>query len=263
MRHRLPPLLLALALAGVLLLPSCGRPAVEKMMEQAREAALQGRFPEAIEETERCLRYVPKLAEAQILHGYCLFLNASRESVRSQAIYNLHKATRTFPERYDAWLFYGWVLLESGDSRNAIPPLQEALRLLPPGSPHRGKLQMLLGKCYLQNNLQAQALQILQPLRAQEPYRSTPELYNALGMLAMMRQNSQLGAAFFQEGLSRCPRNEVLLQNLAVAYDLYLNDIPRAKRAYIQCLQVKQQGGQDPEGCQRIVERLRKLSRRQ
>ena len=262
MRPRIPVLLLLLVLAGMALLASCGRPEVEKTMERAREAALQGRLQEAIDETEHCLRYIPRLAEAQILHGYCLFLNASRESVRSQAIYNLHKATRSFPERYDAWLFYGWVLLESGDSRNAIPPLQEALRLLPQGSPHRGKIQMLLGKCYLQNNLQAQALQILQPLRIREPYRNAPELYNSLGLLAMMRQSPQIGVAFFQEGLTRCPRNEVLLQNLAVAYDLYLNDIPRAKRAYIQCLQVKQQGGQDPEGCQRIVDRLRKLSRR-
>ncbi|MGN0867837.1 MAG: tetratricopeptide repeat protein [Oligosphaeraceae bacterium] len=260
---RRPLLLLLLALAGMFLLASCGRPEVETIMDRARDAALQGRLQDAIDDTERCLRHVPKLADAQILHGYCLFLNASRESVRSQAIYNLHKATRAFPERYDAWLFYGWVLLESGDSRNAIPPLQEALRLLPPGSPHRGKIQMLLGKCYLQNNLQSQALQILQPLRIREPYRSAPELYNALGMLAMMRQNPQMGATFFQEGLARCPRNEVLLQNLAIAYDLYLNDVPRAKRAYIQCLQVKQKGGQDPEGCQRIVDRLRKLTRRQ
>lgn len=253
------PLLLAL----LALLASCGAPDLDTTMGRALEAASQGRLQDAIDETERCLRYAPRLADAQILHGYCLFLNASRESVRSQAIYNLHKATRTFPDRYDAWLFYGWALVESGDFRNAIPPLKEALERLPKGSPHRAKVQMLLGKCYLQNNLQPQALQILQPLRARPPYRTAPELYNSLGMLAIMRQNHSLAAAYFQEGLRACPRNEILLQNLAVTCDLYLNDIPRAKRAYIQCLQVKQKGGQDPEGCQKIVDRLKRLSRRQ
>ncbi len=265
LRRILPQFLLTTALALCLALgvTSCGnQPRIEETLVRAMDAASQGRYLEASQLALECRRYAPELPDAWILHSFATYMGASRATAREQAVYDLNKATRSFPDRYDAWLFYGWALLESGESRDAIRPLEEALKRVPQGSPHKGKIQMLLGKCYLQNNLQAQALTILQPLRVKEPYRSSPELYNALGKLAIMRQNPQSAKNFFLEGLRFAPCDEVLLQNLAVTCDLYLNETKEAKKAYIQCLQVKQKGRQDPEGCQRITNRLRALTRR-
>lgn len=265
LRRSLPQLLLTAALAFSLAIgaASCGnQPRVEETLLRAVDAANQGRYLEASQLALECRRYAPELADAWILHGFTTYMSASRATAREQAVYDLGKATRSFPDRYDAWLFHGWALLESGESRDAIRPLEEALKRAPQDCPHKGRIQMLLGKCYLQNNLQADALRILQPLRVKEPYRSTPELYNALGRLAIMRQNPQSAKKFFQEGLRFAPRDEILLQNLAVTCDLYLSETKEAKKAYIQCLQVKQQGRQDPEGCQRITNRLRALTRR-
>jgi len=243
-----------------LLMTGCSRMDLSQEMHTAVEFAKHQQYAEAKIYAQRCLDYAPDLLDAVLLYNYCVLMTETRESAQKQALYNFSKATKTHPERYDAWLFYGWALVDNRQYRDAIEPLETAFKLAPQKSPHRARIQLLLGQCYVNTNLQAEALRILQPLKGKSPYRSWPELYNCLGLLARRRQDARVAISFFQRGLQLAPGNEALLQNLAVTYDLDANDPTNARKTYIKLLAQKKVAG--TEESLRIQRRIRRLSKR-
>lgn len=258
----MPRLLSFIAIAALIaaFLPGCSQTDLSQEMLSAVQCAKHQQYAEAAKHAEICMNYDRTLSDAVILYNYCTFLSDTRENVRRQAIYNLAKLTRTSPDSYSAWLFYGWALVENRQYTDAIEPLEKALSLAEKKEPSLPSLRLLLGKCYVNNNLQRKALSILQPLQAKAPYRTWPELYNCLGILAIQRQSYDIAVSFFKHGLEFDPRNEVLLQNLAVTHDLYRNDPKSAKQEYIKCLIQKQAAG-EYDDVRRIQNRMRKLTK--
>ena len=251
----------SLVAAIMIMLSGCAQTDITQEMRMAVQATKQKQYAEAAKHAEICLNYDNTLTDAVILYNYCTFLSDTRENVRRQAIYNLAKLTRISPESYPAWLFYGWVLVENKQYTDAIEPLEKALELIPKNAPSLPSLRLLLGICYVNNNLQTKALGILQPLQAKQPYQTWPELYNCLGILAIQRQSYDTAVAFFKCGLNFDPRNDVLLQNLAVTHDLYRNDPASAKKEYVACLIQKNAAG-DMDSCRKIQNRLRRISKK-
>ena len=248
-------LLVALLLAG------CARKDVNMLMSQAYTSAHMGDLSRAQELTAECLKQNAAYMQARLLNNYCRFCRQDSEGDRKQALYDLSKCTILEPENFDCWYFYGWALAQSGQTQQAIVPLEKALALLPPKGGPRPKVQLLLGRCYTENNLQDKALAILQPLQIRDPYRNWPELYNSLGMMALRRKQSAQAVRFLQEGLRHDPGNEVLLRNLAVVHDVYMDSPAEACNYYRQCLKRTIDRG-DKEEAQQLTRRLMQVSRR-
>ncbi len=240
----------------------CNRVDSTLLMQKAVEAIQQNRLEAARECTAQCLKVNPEYVEALLLNNYCSFLLENNDNARRQALYNLAKCTKLAPELLDAWYYYGWALVANKQSSDAILPLERAYALLPATGGPRSQIQLLLGLCYAENNLQAKALSMLQPLQFRKPYNTWPELYNQLGLLALKRKQPNQAITFFKRGLQHAPDNDVLLQNLAVTHDLYRNDLRMARLSYRNCLAAKAKR-HDREGQLRIQNRLRQLLRRQ
>lgn len=255
---RLVPILLY---AFVSFWVSCDRTDLGREMTLAVAEAHQGHYDLALAHANSCVAFAPENVDALMLKGFCQFMAETKPDRRRQPLMSLHKCTTMAPERFEPWYFYGWALVENGQLRDAIQPLREALRLAPPNATKAQEIKLLLERCYLANNLLDEAFSILQPLQGRLPYRNTPELYNELGLLALRRQTYTLAERHFQHGLKLDPRNEVLLLNLAITYDLYLNRLDQARFYYAKCLQVKALRG-DLDGRLRIQERLRQLALR-
>lgn len=248
-------------LLAVLLLSGCARRDVNELMSQAFASAKQGDLALAQDLTSECLKQNASYMQARLLNNYCRLCRQGSEADRKQALYDLSKCTVIERDNFDCWYFYGWALAESGQTQQAIVPLEKALALLPPKGGPRPKVQLLLGRCYVENNLQDKALAILQPLQMREPYRTWPELYNSLAMMALRRKQPAQAVRFLQEGLRQAPGNEVLLRNLAVVYDSYANNPAEACNYYRQCLKRTLDRG-DQEGAQQLTRRLMQVSRR-
>ena len=255
------PRLLPIAATIALLLASCSRTDPAKLLQAAASAARENRLPQAEQLSRECLRAAPGNVDALILNSYCKLLSAERDPDRQQALYNLNKATSIAPDNFAAHYFHGWALLRCHRSGEAIRPLERAYQLLPQDSPHRSNLRLFLAQCYLENNLQDEALRILQPLQRFKPYRDWPELYNCLGLLAIKRQQPKQAQFFFETGLRLAPDNETLLQNLAVTLDQYCNDPQRAAVCYRKCLAAKFRRREFDEAFQALERRTRQLSR--
>jgi len=252
--------ILSLCVALLLLFCGCARQDVNQLMQQAYAAAQRGDLGEAEQLTTQCLQANANYLDAKLLNEYCRFSRHSQESDRKQALYNLSKCTIVAPDNLNCWLFYGWALVEAGQTREAIAALKRAEALLPPKGGPRAQIQLLLGRCYVENNLQKEALAILQPLQVKMPYREWPELYNSLGMLALKRRQNDHAIRFLQEGLRHAPGNDVLLRNLAVIYDVYVNDPVQARHYYMECLR-RARDRRDDAMMQRLGKRLGQLGR--
>ena len=262
-----PFFILFLFVAG---LASCNRTDLPKEMTLAMEDARHANYEQALVHANACVAFAPDNIDAQLLKSYCQFMVETKPERRRQALLNMLKCAHQAPERFEPWYFYGWALLENGQTRDAIEPLKNALDRIAPDNPKHREVQLLLERCYSENNLIPEALSILQSFQGQPPYSDMPELYNELGLLFLKGKDRNPNAAvyFFQRGLQRDakgviqlqnPANEVLLQNLAITYDLHFNNIGGAKRYYIPCMQAKSTRN-DTEGIRRIQTRIAQRS---
>ena len=264
---KITTIILSIAL-GMLL--SCNRTDLAKEMSLAMEEARRANYEEALIHANACVAFAPENVDAQLLKSYCQFMMETKPERRRQPLLNLLKCVHQAPERFEPWFFYGWVLLENGQTRDAIEPLQKALERLPQGHPKKQELLLLLERCYAENNLMPEALQILQSFQGIQPYSSMPELYNELGLLFLKSEKRQpsIAISFFRRGLQRDakgklqldnPANEVLLQNLAITYDLYLNNVEEAIKYYKLCMVAKNHR-KDEDGIRRIQAHIARRS---
>ena len=244
---------------SVLFLLSCDRTDLGKEMSLGVAEAKQGHYEQALVHATSCVAFAPDNVDALLLKSFCQFMVETKPERRRQPLMTLLKCTHLAPERFEPWYFYGWALVENGQLRDAIEPLRQALKQISPTDAKCLEVKLLLERCYIANNLLNEALGILQPLQGRLPYRNWPELYNELGILALKHQSPKNAERLFQHGLKLDPRNEVLLQNLAITYDLYLNNIPEARRHYQYCMAAKY-ARHDNEGSRRIQDRLRQLA---
>ncbi len=243
-------------------LPACAPPDSTSELKKALEDAQNGLLDEAFFRSELCLRNRSDDLNALLLNSFCLFTTATENSQKAKALFNLDQATRLAADSFTAHYYYGWFLCENQQYREALPVLEKALKLLPKNSSKKGEILLLLGRCSSYNNLQEKGLRYLQPLRVHPPYDTWPEVYNSLGILALNRSDYRAAERYFQQALALERNNPTVLQNLAVTYDLYLNEPQKAKAAYIQCLLAT--GNQkNLQTRMQIQNRLRQITARQ
>ena len=242
----------------------CGCNRVNPVEEMARaiEDMRAGRLAEVIVRTDACLKLDSKNVDARLLNNYCRFMLAPKDGERRNAIYALGKCTKEYPENAAAWYYYGYVLVQSNQEREALAALRKALELMPVDASARNSAKLMLAKCCVDNNLQGEAKQLLRDLKVVTPPEARPQLFNALGMLAVKGGNYRQAVGYFNNGLAFSRKNEVLNQNLAVTADLYLNDVALAMKYYRQCMTLRAMRG-DTDGVQEVQKRLRQVARRQ
>ncbi|MDD3695923.1 MAG: hypothetical protein PHG44_08160 [Lentisphaeria bacterium] len=253
--------LCALLLALILCLPACAPPDGNSELLQALASLHSGSLSEASYRAEICLKQEPDNVYALLLHSYCTMLSAANEAQRAKAIFNFERAVGLAPDNFLVNYYYGWALCENQQYRLALPILEKAQELMPEDFAHKADLRMLLARASAANNLQEKALRYLQPLRVSQPYGGWPEVYNNLGLLALNRADYQGAAEFFKQSIALERENLLAWQNLAVTYDLYLNQPQKAKAAYMQCM-LRLQAEEQKQDKIKIQKRIRQLSAR-
>ncbi len=243
----IPSLLL---MAGVMLSAvSCQRRDSEELLREAMTAAQSGDWEYAREYARRAGSRDEREYRADMLLGLSHYYLNDKEN----AIPPLRRAAERLPENFTAQYLYGWILCENDNYPEALPPLRRAFEM---DDQHPQVLALLVRACLEQNLIEG--VRYAQRLMSHEEYRRRPEPLNAIGILWMGEPNYQRANAFFQQALQRQQDNPVILQNLAVLHDLYLNDRRTAIQYYRRCMAASQQIG-DRERFQQVLARLQLL----
>jgi Flp pilus assembly protein TadD len=242
---------LALGCAALLVFAGCGRLAPEKALSQAAAAALDGNWHLALDESASCLRGDEKNVEAMVLKGISL-----HELHRSdEALEILEKAADLAPQQHAVHFLLGWVLSENKKYGDALQPLRHALEL----KPDHADTLILLSRCTLEQNL-PEGIEYLETLKRSPGFRQKSALYNSQAYIWLNQGHYETARKLLLEAWRLDQRNPIILQNLAVLHDQYLQDPAKAMRFYRYCLSACQQTG-DVGRQAGILQRLRSLSR--
>ena len=231
--------IIGLCLTAAAWLAGCA-PGLDASEKQTAIIALQeGDYATAGVHADRYLRQNPDDVDALLLSSLCLARTASDMGGVNKAAYNLERATNLAPKRFDAWYLYGWLLYENGKYTEALTALDKAENVMPSSldinSPARANLYMMIGVSCAHNNL-PRGFSYLQALRRFEQFRTRPEVYNSLAILCLKQGDSAQALTWLLEGEKLAPENSDLLRNIAVIYDIYLNNPVLARRFYVRCL---------------------------
>jgi Flp pilus assembly protein TadD len=242
---------LVLGLLALLAFAGCNRISPEKALRQAGDAALNGNWHLALDESSACLRSDKKNVEAMVVKGISLHeLNRSDEALEI-----LERAADLAPDRHAVQFLLGWVLSENEKYGDALQPLRRAYEL----QPDHADTLILLSRCTLEQNL-PEGIEYLQALKKRSGLRQKSVLYNSEAYIWLNQGHYETARKLLLQAWRLDPKNPIVLQNLAVLHDQYLQDPVRAMRFYRYCLSACQQAG-DTERQAGILQRLRSLSR--
>jgi tetratricopeptide (TPR) repeat protein len=243
---------LTLLIAPMIFLAGCtGEPSAD-ILQKAEDAAAAGQWEHAQILAEKAAERNDLELPATILVALCQHYQDNTV----EALDTIEKATNLDPASFAAQFFHGWMLCEEERWADALLPLKRALKL----DPSNANVLVLLAKCSLQQNL-IQGTSYLQALRRFDEYRDSAELYNAIALLWLGRPDYDMAKSYFLKALEKDPHNAVVLQNLAVLHDTYLNDETNALKHYKSCLR-ESQLAKDEVRAKAVVERLRQLAQR-
>lgn len=244
--------LLAAFASALALLAGCGGEPAPDILEKAGAAAATGQWEHAEMLADRATSNKEMRPDALVLLALA---NHYQDDVLD-ALESIERAAELAPASFAAQYFHGWLLCQNKRWADALPPLKRALEL----DPSNPNVLVLLAKCCLEQNL-LQGTSYLQALRRFEQHRESAALYNSIGMLWMGRPDYDMAKNYFMKALEKDPKNAVVLQNLAVLHDVYLNDEATALEFYKFCLR-ESQLNKDDVRARTVVERLRQLARR-
>lgn len=241
----------AAAVVAVLTLCGCAGESSEALIEKSGAAVRQGHWEDALKFSDQVLRRDGNHLAAAVFKGMSL-----HELQRSdEAVTVLEQAAQRHPEHFAAQYFHGWILWETGQYAEALSPLTRAYRQ----ENRHPDLLVLLSRCCLQQNLHI-GLRYLQALRQFRRFRDHPEVYNAIAMLWFGHREYGYAREYFLRALDLAPHSPVILQNLAVLHDQYLQDPQQALYYYRHALSQSRQANDD-ERAHVILMRLQQLAR--
>ena len=249
-----PKLALFLTLLTVpqLFLAGCSGAPSADILQKAKAAAAAGQWEHAEILAEKAADQKDMEVDATILRA----LSQHYQDKTVAALDTIEKAVELDPGSFAAQYFHGWLLCQEKRWADALLPLKRALKL----DTSNANVLVLLAKCSLHQNL-IQGTSYLQALRRFDEYRDSAELYNTIALLWLGRPDYDMAKSYFLKALEKDPHNTVVLQNLAVLHDTYLNDETAALKYYKSCLR-ESQLAKDEVRAKAVVERLRQLARR-
>ncbi len=245
-------LFLCLAVGG---LCGCSRVDPHQAAQAAVAAMAAGDFVQGMDLARQAAKAAPGSVEYGVLYGFALYEGEKTREAQDQ----LAKVAAAAPDNFVAQYFHGWVLWRLGNYGDAIGPLKNALYLKDGYEENVPDVLVLLSRCCLKQNLNEGFL-YLQALRRHRAFGKEPEVYNCLGVLSVEQGQHEQALRKFEEALQLDPTNPVILQNLAVLYDTYMQDPKKAMVYYRESL-ARRIERKDPTNQAAIRDRLRQLAR--
>jgi len=237
--------------AATLIISGCGKSDPDNLLREAANSAAAGQWKKAIDQAEKAVAGDRNNPNAKVMLGIAHYVRRNLEKAEDV----LSRAAKAAPENFSAQYFYGLVLYEQENYAKALNPLRKAFQL----RKDNPDLLILLSRCCIQQNLK-EGTRYLQVLRRFRNYGKEPEVYNSIALIWLGHRNYDMAEKYLLEAKDKKPRNPVVLQNLAVFYDRYRQNIKKALKYYRRCLQASMRVD-DNERANKVRNRLRELAK--
>ena len=213
-------------LSCCLALFSCQPIDLDKELREGAKAAAGNDWKTALKKAELCLDNAPSSADAAILKSLSLFMvHGNNAEDLEKSLELIRQVTKEHPERYDAFLVHGWILLNKNRVVESIEPLKKAYALhLSPENKNvpqtvQGSINYILGCASFYNNLFPDAEKHLEQALKRTPYKDWASIYSNLGSIAYYQGNVPKAIGYMQKAQKLAPRDYAIAVNMAVLVD--------------------------------------------
>jgi Flp pilus assembly protein TadD len=144
------------------------------------------------------------------------------------AIDEIRKAVELDPKNFMAQYTKGRILFERDRIGDCIAPLKEASKL----KPDSGNVILLLARSSEKLGRYKEAMGYYATLARIPAYKDRPEPYNELAVMYVKQKDNVKASAFFNEAYKKAPTNHIVVLNIGIFCDVYLNNPAYAIKHY-------------------------------
>ncbi len=172
--------------------------------QMAQQQFLAGDLDKAMKTIDKSLALNPEVAKSHVLRGRILMEKGRLEQARESFV----KAEELDKKSFDAQYYLGIIHERINEPEEALVRYMKAAELDPANPQYlvaAAEMQLVMGKL-------DEAEQMLSTGR--EQFRYNPAVRQALGHVAMLRQDPKLGARLFNEALTLAPDDTGIIEDL-------------------------------------------------
>ncbi len=248
-------LLIISALILLISISGCGKETAssDTLLRQAITlASKDGNWEESLEYAERAVN-----ADSQNINALIMYALALEHSTQiNKAKTELRKAISINPNNFMAQLSIGKLLYQSRDYEGAYEYLTNAYKL----DPNNIDALILFAQCSAKLQT-VNTDQVFQKLAKTEYYKNKPEIYNELGTYYAKANNLSKAAQNLTEAYKLAPNNPIIVVNLGVFCDKYLNKPKKARFFYRKFISLTDNNPAFQIQKQQVTSRIKQISR--
>ena len=210
------------------------------------------KWKESLEYAKEALNLDPNSSNAQVMYALALVGNDKGD----QALKQLRTIVKDYPNNFLAQLSLGKILFDKKDYEGAYDNLTNAYKM----QPDNIDVLILFSQCSAK--LQAQNTdKLFLKLAKQKGFEDNPEIYNELGTYYANTRDISKAAQNLSKAYKLAPDNPVIVSNLGVFCDRFLNKPKKAKFFYRKFLILTTDEAGYSQLREEIINRLQSFSK--
>ncbi len=215
------------ALLSVLV--SCGGGVKQTNEELLQSALAAASGPKADWQKARALAFKAVKQKSEDANAHLILALALEQCGQpDNAVDEIRKAVELDPGNFMAQYSKGRILFERDRIGDCIAPLKEAQKL----KPESENVMLLLARSSAALGRYKEAMSYYATLARNPAYKDRPEPYNELAMLYVKQKDNVKASAFFNEAYKKAPSNYIVVLNIGIFCDVYLNNPAYAIKHY-------------------------------
>jgi len=200
-----------------------------ELLRDATAMGEKGNWREAIKLSRHAVRKNPKDANALVI----LALGLEQNGESASALDSLQLAVKMSPENFMAQFTLGRMLFQLGKYEECVAPLKNARDL----DQDNVDTVILLAKTMEMLNL-PECAEYYHILAMSKRFINKPEPFNELGVYYTKKNDYKRASSYFIKAYKMAPQNHIVVYNLAVFLDKYMNTPDKAKKFYLKYLEL-------------------------
>ncbi len=221
-----------LAVVTVLcMLVSCGGGVKETNEELLQGAIDAASGPKADWQKARALAFKAVKQKSEDANAHAILALALEQCGQpDNAIDEVRKAVELDPKNFTAQYTKGRILFVRDRIGDCVAPLKEAQKL----RPENANVVLLLARSADKLGRFKEAAAYYATLARHPAFKDRPEPYNELAMLYVRQNDNVKASAFFNEAYKKAPTNHIVVLNIGIFCDVYLNNPAYAIKHYVK-----------------------------
>jgi len=245
-------LLFVILICSAFLISSCGKSYKNSgpVVAKAVKVASDGNWRMALSYSEIAIKTDPSDINAKVVYA----LSLENTGKKKEAVKELRNLVLQNPKDFITQLLLGKLLYDNNELESAYENLTNAYNL----NPQNVEALQLLSQCAMK--LQTESVpQLLTKLSETSQYKNSPIIFNDLGVYYVYKKKYSEAASNLIKAYQSAENNPIILFNMGVLCDKYLNATAKSKFFYRKFISITNDNSSYSNQREEVILRLKQI----